>query len=122
MTYRTTFNILVIPNILMVINMLDDKQKSNMADNAEKAEALLKLLANKYRLQILCSLSTGPKNVGDLEKESGISQSAISQHLAKLRNANVIIAQKNGQMVYYRLASVEVNAIISTLYLIYCNK
>ncbi|WP_441004501.1 ArsR/SmtB family transcription factor [Pseudocolwellia agarivorans] len=102
--------------------MLDDKQKSNMAESAEKAEKLLKLLANKYRLQILCSLASGEKNAGELEEESDLSQSAISQHLAKLRESDVVIAQKRGQMVYYKLASIEVNAILSTLYLIYCNK
>jgi DNA-binding transcriptional ArsR family regulator len=102
--------------------MLDDKQKSNMAESAEKAEKLLKLLANKYRLQILCSLASSEKNAGELEEESDLSQSAISHHLAKLRESDVVIAQKRGQMVYYKLASMEVNAILSTLYLIYCNK
>jgi len=102
--------------------MLNQDQKSNMAANAEQAEKLLKLLANKYRLQILCSLVSGEKSAGELESEGELSQSAISQHLAKLRDAEVVTAQKRGQMVYYKLASIEVNAILSTLYLIYCNK
>ena len=102
--------------------MLNDNQKSNMAESAEKAEKLLKLLANKYRLQILCSLASGEKSAGELEEESVLSQSAISQHLAKLRESDVVAAEKRGQMVYYKLASIEVNAILSTLYLIYCNK
>lgn len=102
--------------------MLTELQKSTMADSAEAAEALLKLLANKYRLQILCALASGEKNAGDLESITDLSQSAISQHLAKLRASSVVVADKRGQMVFYKLASVEVNAILSTLYLIYCNK
>jgi DNA-binding transcriptional ArsR family regulator len=102
--------------------MLNDNQKYNMAENAENAEKLLKLLANRYRLQILCSLATGEKSAGELESEGDLSQSAISQHLAKLRESKVVTVEKRGQMVYYKLASIEVNAILSTLYLIYCNK
>jgi DNA-binding transcriptional ArsR family regulator len=58
--------------------------------------------------------------VGELESLLNISQSALSQHLAKLRESEVVATEKKGQMVYYRLASIEANAILSTLYLIYC--
>lgn len=101
--------------------MLNQEQKIKMARNAEQAEGLLKLLANKHRLSILCSLTEGAKCAGELELIVDLSQSALSQHLAKLREANVVSVEKKGQMVYYKLASVEVNAILSTLYLIYCN-
>lgn len=100
--------------------MLSKIQKYNMARSSEKAERLLKLLANKHRLSILCSLTEGERSVGELEEFSGLSQSAMSQHLAKLRDAKIVMADKRGQMVFYKLASVEVNAILSTLYLIYC--
>ncbi|MBF7074288.1 winged helix-turn-helix transcriptional regulator [Glaciecola sp. MH2013] len=93
-----------------------------MAQSAVAAESLLKLLANRYRLQIMCSLVDGEKSAGELEDMLDISQSAVSQHLAKLRDSKVVATEKRGQMVFYKLASVEVNAILSTLYLIYCNK
>ncbi len=100
--------------------MLSKIQKYNMARSSENAERLLKLLANKHRLSILCSLTEGERSVGELEDCSSLSQSAMSQHLAKLRDAKIVMADKRGQMVFYKLASVEVNAILSTLYLIYC--
>lgn len=100
--------------------MLSEQQKAQMSDNAQRAEALMKLLANQYRLQILCTLVTGEKSAGELEDNLNISQSAVSQHLAKLRKAEVVVAEKRGQMIFYRLASMEVQAILSTLYLIYC--
>ncbi|MBT0585573.1 ArsR/SmtB family transcription factor [Alteromonas oceanisediminis] len=100
--------------------MLSVDQKHAMADNAVKAEAMMKLLANQYRLRVLCALVDGEKSVSELEAIVGLSQSALSQHLAKLRSADVVITEKRGQMVLYKLASVEVNAILSTLYLIYC--
>ncbi len=102
--------------------IFSELQKRKMAENAEAAEALLKLLANKYRLQILCSLTEKQLSVSDLEKVCGLSQSALSQHLAKLRQADVVTAIKDGQMVYYKLASVEINALLSVLHLIYCKE
>ena len=97
-------------------------QKTNMAESAEAAESLLKLLANRFRLQILCALVEGEKSAGEIESMLDISQSAVSQHLARLRDEQVVVTERRGQMVFYRLASIEVNAILSTLYLIYCNK
>ena len=97
-------------------------QKTNMAESAEAAESLLKLLANRFRLQILCALVEGEKSAGEIESTLDISQSAVSQHLARLRDEQVVVTERRGQMVFYRLASIEVNAILSTLYLIYCNK
>lgn len=102
--------------------LLNDNEKAAMAANSEAAEQLLKLLANRHRLQILCRLVDGELSAGDIEGSSDLSQSAVSQHLAKMRTAGIIKAEKRGQMVYYRLASVEVSAILSTLYLIFCNK
>jgi DNA-binding transcriptional ArsR family regulator len=102
--------------------VLDEMQKTNMAESAEAAESLLKLLANRFRLQILCALVEGEKSAGEIESMLDISQSAVSQHLARLRDKQVVATERRGQMVFYRLASIEVNAILSTLYLIYCNK
>jgi len=91
-----------------------------MQRNAAKAEAMLKLLANAKRLMILCYLVKGEKSVGQLADLVGLSPSALSQHLAKMRDLNMVEADKRGQMVYYRISNPEVEAILSTLYLIYC--
>jgi DNA-binding transcriptional ArsR family regulator len=91
-----------------------------MARHATTAASMLKHLANASRLLILCHLVGAEKSVGDLENLVGLSQSALSQHLAKLRHAKLVAAEKRGQMVFYRLASMEAHALLSTLYLIYC--
>ncbi|MEM0910868.1 MAG: metalloregulator ArsR/SmtB family transcription factor [Pseudomonadota bacterium] len=101
--------------------MFTETDKSKLAANAEKAELLLKLVANKYRLMVLCSLINGEKSVSDLENAVNLSQSALSQHLAKLRAANIVDFRKEGKSVRYRIISVEATALLSTLYLIFCN-
>ena len=93
-----------------------------MQRNAAKAEAMLKQMANAKRLLILCSLVGGEKSVGELAKIAGLSSSALSQHLAKMREAELVDTKKHGKMVYYRISSMEVQALLSTLYLIYCKK
>lgn len=91
-----------------------------MRKNAEKAAALLKQLANTRRLMILCALMEGEKTVNDLVKAAGLSQSAISQHLAKMRAAKLLASEKRGQMVYYSISSMQVHALLSTLCVMYC--
>ncbi len=93
-----------------------------MKRNSAKAEALLSQLANKNRLMVLCNLVAGEKTVGDLGKSINISQSALSQHLAKMREAGLVSCEKRGQQVYYRICSMEAQAILSVLHLMYCKK
>lgn len=93
-----------------------------MQRNAAKAEAMLKLLANAKRLMILCHLVKGRKSVGQLADLVGLSSSALSQHLAKMRGLDLVESDKQGQMVYYHISNPEVEAILSTLYLIYCKE
>jgi DNA-binding transcriptional ArsR family regulator len=93
-----------------------------MQRNAAKAEAMLKLLANAKRLMILCHLVKSEQTVGEIADLVGLSHSALSQHLAKMRKNGLVLADKRGQQVYYRVGSPEVSAILSTLYLIYCRE
>lgn len=88
--------------------------------NSQKAELMLKQLANAKRLMILCNLIYEEKSAGELAKIVDLSSSALSQHLAKLREAGLVSADKRGQMVYYRISSPEAQALLSTIYLIYC--
>jgi ArsR family transcriptional regulator, virulence genes transcriptional regulator len=91
-----------------------------MKHHAVEAAAMMKQLANPSRLLILCQLLSGEKPVGELAESVGLSQSALSQHLAKMREAGLVDCEKRGQMVYYRMASMQANALLSTLHLIYC--
>ncbi len=93
----------------------------SMASKAGKAEALLKQLANTKRLMVLCTLSQGEHHAGELSKVTGLSSSALSQHLAKMLQMNLVSREKRGQHVFYRIASPEAQALLSTLYLIYCH-
>ncbi len=78
---------------------------------------LLKALANPTRLKIVHSLlSTGCRNVGCMERGTGVSQSCISQHLQKLKAAGVVTAERSGNEVYYRAASPEVARLVAVLF------
>ena len=93
---------------------------SAMEDNAREAAALLKALGHECRLMILCSLLKGEQSVSELNAVIPLSQSALSQHLAKLRHQELVSIRKEAQMVYYRLQSEKVARVIGTLYDIYC--
>lgn len=95
---------------------------NDLAQSAAKAEALLKQLANAARLRILCSLMEEGRTVGELSDIVRLSQSAVSQHLAKMKEAGLVEATRDGQSMIYRLCSMEVRAVLSTLYLIYCGQ
>ena len=93
-----------------------------MKKNSLKAEKMLKLLANSKRLLILCNLLRKECSVNELSELVGLSQSALSQHLAKMRQEGLVITNKQGTTSYYRINKPEVEAILSTLYLIYCKE
>ena len=82
----------------------------------EGRAALLKALAHPIRLKIVRGLLTcGCRNVGCMEANTGQSQSCISQHLQKLRAANVVTAERSGNEVYYQVASREVASLVADL-------
>jgi len=91
-----------------------------MSETAEKASELLRVLSNQKRLLILCKLSEGERSVNELQEETGLGQSTVSQQLAKLRGERLVKARREAQSVYYSLSSNEVEALIETLYGLYC--
>ncbi|HAT3881150.1 TPA: winged helix-turn-helix transcriptional regulator [Legionella pneumophila] len=93
-----------------------------MRENVTKAELLLKMLANQNRLLILCTLLKRPCSVSELNEAINLSQSALSQHLAKLRYLDLVSTEKIGQQVFYKIKSEEAKAVINTLYEIYCEE
>jgi DNA-binding transcriptional ArsR family regulator len=96
----------------------DDLQK--LQEQARGASTLLKAMSNQYRLLILCQLHGGECSVGELERVVGLSQSALSQHLARLRRDDLVRTRRVAQTIYYSLKGEEVAAILGTLYAIYC--
>lgn len=93
---------------------------AELQTRAQAAETLLKAMANKHRLMILCQLQQGEQSVMALQGMIGLSQSALSQHLARLREDGLVQTRRESQTIYYRLASDEVMRVITALYEIYC--
>lgn len=87
---------------------------------AEEVSALLAAMANPKRLLVLCTLLSGEKSVGDLAEIVHLSPAALSQHLGKMRALRLVATRRDGQTIYYRLASAEVQAVLETLYRVYC--
>ena len=87
---------------------------------AGAAEALLKAVANRNRLIILCELLNGERSVGALQDAVGLSQSALSQHLARLRADELVTTRRELQAIFYALASDNVARLIGLLYELYC--
>src|SRR5690606_5655149 len=91
-----------------------------MRANASAAENLLKSLANANRLMVLCHLVSGELSVGELERLVGLSQSSLSQHLARLRHQKILSCRKEGTTVYYSLSDENAASILQQLHVIYC--
>jgi DNA-binding transcriptional ArsR family regulator len=91
-----------------------------MNAQSEAASDLLKALANPQRLRILCLLIEGELTVGQLNEQIPLSQSALSQHLALLRDKELVNTRKQAQTVFYSVAGGPVGHIIQTLHDIYC--
>ncbi len=91
-----------------------------MQAKAGTAAGFLKLMANGRRLLILCELLQGERSVGDLARAVRLSQSALSQHLAKLRRARLVATRREAQTIHYSLADARVTKVIGALYELYC--
>lgn len=87
----------------------------DLAANARSAADLLRLLANPHRLQVLCALRAGELSVGQIADHVVLSQSALSQHLARLRHDRVVATRRQGQAIYYRIADPEVMTVLETV-------
>lgn len=92
-----------------------------LEEKAEEAAELLAAMANARRLLVLCHLVEGERSVGELAAIAGLSQPALSQHLAKMRMQRLVKTRRDAQTIYYSLASGEVRALLETLYGLYCS-
>jgi ArsR family transcriptional regulator, virulence genes transcriptional regulator len=91
-----------------------------MREHACAASGLLKAMGNEQRLLILCQLVSGEASVGQLQAASELSQSALSQHLAILRESALVTTRRVGQSVVYALPPGPVQQVMATLHQIYC--
>lgn len=92
----------------------------DLRQNAQEAAEFLKTLGNEWRLMILCSLGDQEKSVSSLESELGIKQSALSQHLARLRRDGLVKTRRDAQTIYYSLSNPDVMTIIAVLQNLFC--
>jgi ArsR family transcriptional regulator len=101
------------------------KQELNltaMKRRAAEAATMLRAIAHEARLRVLCELVDGQRTAGQLVTSSGLSQSALSQHLARLREEGLVTTRREAQTIYYRLADPKALTLIKTLYDLYCRK
>lgn len=99
---------------------LQPSPAQRMAAQVEVAAELLKALSNAQRLRVLCLLADGELTVGELNARVELSQSALSQHLAVLREHQMVNTRRESQTIYYSIAEGPVQKVINTLHAIYC--
>jgi DNA-binding transcriptional ArsR family regulator len=95
-------------------------ETAEMVDRADEAAEFLKKLAHPSRLMVVCALVDGERSVRDLEDTLGIRQPGLSQQLAELREAGLIVGRKESKSVFYRLADGRVTEFIETLHRLFC--
>jgi DNA-binding transcriptional ArsR family regulator len=91
-----------------------------MREHAPDAAGLMKALGNESRLMILCTLAEGERSVGDLNAMIPLSQSALSQQLARLRSHGIVETRRESQTIYYSLSEGPADKVIHLLHDIYC--
>ena len=93
------------------------------AAQAGEVAGLLKAMANQRRLMVLCKLvEVGEMRVGDLVEAVGLSQSALSQHLAVMREEGLVTFRRESQTLWYRIADPRTEALLAVLHQIFCPK
>lgn len=92
----------------------------DLQTNSAAAASLLKVLSNRYRLMVLCELISGERSVTQLEAVVPLSQSALSQHLAKLRETGLVATRREAQVIYYSLEDARVACILGVMHELFC--
>lgn len=102
------------------MKMLSAAELKAMQANAGTAASVLRALSNETRLMVLCQLGQNEMSVGEINDAVGLSQSALSQHLAKLRAEGMVATRRDGQTIFYRIADKRVGQLVSALHDIFC--
>jgi ArsR family transcriptional regulator, virulence genes transcriptional regulator len=95
-------------------------QANDMLKAADEASAMLKALANRHRLIVICQLIEKERSVGELAALLKVRHSTVSQHLALLRKDGLVTARRDGQTIWYSIGSSPARELVQTLYRIYC--
>lgn len=102
---------------------LDELDLEAWQSGASQVSTVLKSVGNERRLLILCQIvAHGEMSVGGLEKELDLSQSALSQHLARMRADGILETRRDGLTIYYSIADPRIEDLMSTLYGLYCGQ
>lgn len=102
------------------MNAITEPDLEALRDSARQASEMLKALSNENRLLVLCHLGQGEMSVGEIQRAIGLSQSALSQHLARLRQDKLVKTRRVSQTIYYSLNGEAASRIIQVLYELYC--
>ena len=100
--------------------MLISDEARELKSKVGEATLFLKKLANPDRLLVACALVEGERSVRQLEDGLGIRQPGLSQQLAELREAGLIVGRKEGKQVFYRLADPRVETFVHTMHDLFC--
>ncbi|MDS9469018.1 metalloregulator ArsR/SmtB family transcription factor [Paracoccus sp. MBLB3053] len=100
--------------------MNPDTASAALQVRADYVASRLALVANAKRLLILCELAKGERSVSALQEAVGLSQSALSQHLAKLREAGMVDTRREGQTIHYRISDPDLEVLMTALYDAFC--
>lgn len=106
----------------MMAKVMIKMTPEEMAQYAEDAANFLKKMANPNRLMVLCALGEGELSVSELNEKVSLSQSALSQHLAALRQAELVNTRRESQTIYYSLQGTHAMQIVAVLQKIFCNQ
>jgi ArsR family transcriptional regulator len=101
---------------------ISTKDMKAMRKHAGEAAAMMAALSHEARLRVLCDLVGGERTAGELVQRSDLSQSALSQHLAKLREEGLVATRRDGQAIFYRIADPNAARILGVLHDIYCKR
>lgn len=97
-----------------------DVSVAALQERADYVADRLALVANAKRLLILCELVKGERSVGALQTTVGLGQSALSQHLARLREAGMVETRRESQTIYYRISDPDLETLMAALYEAFC--
>ena len=101
---------------------LSARDAKAMRRNAGQAASMMRVLSHEARLSVLCDLLTGERSAGELVETSGLSQSALSQHLARLREEGLVTTRREAQTIFYRLSDPKAERLIGMLHELYCKR
>ena len=104
------------------MNALSAADMKAMRKQSGKAASIMRALSHEARLRVVCELVDGEKTAGDLVSRSGLSQSALSQHLAKLRAEGLVATRREAQVIFYRLDDPKAARLLGVLHEIYCRR